>query len=129
MDQEGTASLWNVFQRRHSAGEAQHPGWVFEPVLQLEGAALIMALFGKSVPVILKARRECGIACLAMIASYHGHLTDLSAMRLRLSPSLKGVTPNACFAVAESMGLAARNAKRRWKGCISCSCLPYCIGT
>ncbi|MBL8524606.1 MAG: hypothetical protein JNN20_13020, partial [Betaproteobacteria bacterium] len=51
-----------------------------------------MSLFGRRVPVILQSEApECGIACLAMIASYHGHLTDLSAMRLRLSPSLKGV--------------------------------------
>src|SRR5260370_31888245 len=32
------------------------------------------------------------IACLAMVASFHGHRTDLSAMRVRLSPSLKGIT-------------------------------------
>ena len=50
-------------------------------------------LFGSRVPVILQSEApECGIACLAMVASYYGHLTDLSAMRMRLSPSLKGVT-------------------------------------
>ncbi|MFN3565733.1 MAG: hypothetical protein ACK4V1_07095, partial [Burkholderiaceae bacterium] len=27
-----------------------------------------------------------------MVASYHGFRTDLSAMRLRLAPSMKGVT-------------------------------------
>ena len=72
-----------------------------------------MALFGRAVPVILQSEApECGIACLAMIASYHGHLTDLSAMRLRLSPSLKGVTLKHVSQVAESMGLAARNPAR-----------------
>ena len=76
-----------------------------------------MALFGKSVPVILQSEApECGIACLAMIASYHGHLTDLSAMRLRLSPSLKGVTLMHVSQVAESMGLAARGVQAPLEG-------------
>ncbi|MBL8523868.1 MAG: peptidase domain-containing ABC transporter, partial [Betaproteobacteria bacterium] len=66
----------------------------------------------RRVPVILQSEApECGIACLAMIASYHGHLTDLSAMRLRLSPSLKGVTLKHVSQVAESMGLAARGVQ------------------
>ncbi len=69
-------------------------------------------LFGRRVPVILQSEApECGIACLAMVASYHGHLTDLSAMRLRLSPSLKGVTLKHVSQVAESMGLAARGVQ------------------
>ncbi len=69
-------------------------------------------LFGRRVPVILQSEApECGIACLAMVASYHGHLTDLSAMRLRLSPSLKGVTLKHISQVAEAMGLAARGVQ------------------
>jgi ATP-binding cassette, subfamily B, bacterial CvaB/MchF/RaxB len=71
-----------------------------------------VSLFGRRVPVILQSEApECGIACLAMVASYHGHLTDLSAMRLRLSPSLKGVTLKHVSQVAESMGLAARGVQ------------------
>ena len=71
-----------------------------------------MSLFGRRVPVILQSEApECGIACLAMVASYYGHLTDLSAMRLRLSPSLKGVTLKHVSQVAESMGLAARGVQ------------------
>ena len=69
-------------------------------------------LFGRRVPVILQSEApECGIACLAMVASYHGHLTDLSAMRLRLSPSLKGVTLKHISQVAEAMGLAAHGVQ------------------
>jgi ATP-binding cassette subfamily B protein RaxB len=69
-------------------------------------------LFGKRVPVILQSEApECGIACLAMVASYYGHLTDLSAMRMRLSPSLKGVTLKHISQVAEAMGLAARGVQ------------------
>ena len=69
-------------------------------------------VFGRRVPVVLQSEApECGIACLAMVASYHGHLTDLSAMRLRLSPSLKGVTLKHVSQVAETMGLAARGVQ------------------
>lgn len=70
------------------------------------------SFFGRRVPVILQSEApECGIACLAMVASFHGHLTDLSAMRLRLSPSLKGVTLRHVSQVAEAMGLAARGVQ------------------
>ena len=70
------------------------------------------SFFGRRVPVILQSEApECGIACLAMVASFHGHLTDLSAMRLRLSPSLKGVTLKHVSQVAEAMSLAARGVQ------------------
>jgi ATP-binding cassette subfamily B protein RaxB len=71
-----------------------------------------MGLFTSRVPVILQSEApECGIACLAMVASYHGYLTDLSAMRVRLSPSLKGVTLKNLSVIAESMGLNARGVQ------------------
>ena len=54
---------------------------------------------------------ECGVACVAMIASYHGFRTDLSAMRLRLAPSMKGVTLKHISAIADTMKLAARGVK------------------
>ena len=69
-------------------------------------------IFSRRVPVILQSEApECGIACLAMVASFHGHLTDLSAMRMRLSPSLKGVTLKHLSQAAESMGLVARGVQ------------------
>ena len=46
---------------------------------------------------------ECGIACVAMVASFHGFRTDLSAMRLRLAPSMKGVTLKHISAIADTM--------------------------
>jgi ATP-binding cassette subfamily B protein RaxB len=64
------------------------------------------------IPVILQSEApECGIACLAMVASFHGHLTDLSAMRLRLAPSLKGVTLKHLAGIAESMGMTSRGVQ------------------
>ena len=66
----------------------------------------------RRVPMILQSEApECGIACVAMIASYHGFRTDLAAMRLRLAPSMKGVTLKHISAIAETMGMAARGVK------------------
>jgi ATP-binding cassette subfamily B protein RaxB len=69
-------------------------------------------LFGKHVPLILQSEApECGIACVAMVASYHGHRTDLAAMRMRLAPSMKGVTLQHIATIAQSMKLAARGVQ------------------
>src|ERR1700694_1171946 len=69
----------------------------------------ISELLSPRVPVILQSEApECGIACLAMVASFHGHRTDLSAMRVRLSPSLKGITLKNVAQIAETMGMTAR---------------------
>ena len=73
---------------------------------------MILDLFRPRVPIILQSEApECGIACLAMVASYHGHRTDLSAMRVRLSPSLKGITLKNVAQIAETMGMSARGVQ------------------
>jgi len=69
-------------------------------------------MFGGRVPMILQSEApECGIACVAMVASYHGFRTDLGAMRLRLAPSMKGVTLKHISTIAETMALTARGVK------------------
>jgi len=71
-----------------------------------------MSVFGRRVPLILQSEApECGIACVAMIASYHGYRTDLSAMRVRLSPSMRGVTLQHIAAIAQTMNLSARGVQ------------------
>ncbi|HEX7156753.1 MAG TPA: cysteine peptidase family C39 domain-containing protein, partial [Burkholderiaceae bacterium] len=68
--------------------------------------------FARRVPMILQSEApECGIACVAMIASYHGLRTDLSAMRMRLSPSMKGVTLQHIAAIAETMKMSFRGVQ------------------
>jgi ATP-binding cassette, subfamily B, bacterial CvaB/MchF/RaxB len=70
------------------------------------------ALFGRRVPLILQSEApECGIACVAMIASYHGLRTDLSAMRVRLSPSMKGVTLQHIAAIADNLKMSFRGVQ------------------
>jgi ATP-binding cassette, subfamily B, bacterial CvaB/MchF/RaxB len=72
----------------------------------------LFSVFSRRVPMILQSEApECGIACVAMVAGFHGHATDLIAMRTRLSPSLKGITLKQVSQVAETMGLASRGVK------------------
>lgn len=69
-------------------------------------------MLGRRVPMILQSEApECGIACVAMIASYHGFRTDLGGMRMRLAPSMKGVTLKHISSIADAMGMAARGVK------------------
>jgi ATP-binding cassette subfamily B protein RaxB len=66
-------------------------------------------MFSRRVPLILQSEApECGIACVAMIAGYHGLRTDLAAMRRRLSPSMRGITLKHVAALAQQMQMSAR---------------------
>ena len=61
------------------------------------------------LPVVRQTEAaECGLACLAMISSYHGHRIDLNTLRRRHPVSLKGVTLRALIQVASHMHLACR---------------------
>jgi ATP-binding cassette, subfamily B, bacterial CvaB/MchF/RaxB len=61
------------------------------------------------LPVIRQTEQaECGLACLAMVSSYHGHRIDLNTLRRRHPVSLKGVTLRAMIQVASQMQLACR---------------------
>lgn len=51
---------------------------------------------------------ECGLACLAMISSFHGHRIDLNTLRRRHPVSLKGVTLRGLIQVATQMQFACR---------------------
>ena len=63
----------------------------------------------KRVPVILQTEAaECGLACLAMVAAYHGMRTDLPTLRRRFALSLKGVTLADLVRMASALQLNAR---------------------
>lgn len=64
------------------------------------------------LPVLLQTESaECGLACLAMVASHFGHHIDLPGMRRRFSVSLKGATLKSLIAMADAMGLQSRPLK------------------
>jgi ATP-binding cassette, subfamily B, bacterial CvaB/MchF/RaxB len=61
------------------------------------------------LPVILQTEvAECGLACLAMIAAYHGHEFDLNTLRRRFPISVKGVTLKGLIDVASRLGFSSR---------------------
>lgn len=64
---------------------------------------------GTRVPVLLQTEAaECGLACLAMVASAHGLATDLPTLRRRFSLSLKGVTLADMVRMAAALNFNAR---------------------
>jgi ATP-binding cassette subfamily B protein RaxB len=63
----------------------------------------------RRLPSILQTEAaECGLACLAMLANFHGHRVDLNTLRRRHPVSLKGVTLRGLIHVANQMHLACR---------------------
>jgi ATP-binding cassette subfamily B protein RaxB len=61
------------------------------------------------LPVILQTEvAECGLACLAMVAAFHGHEFDLNTMRRRFPISAKGVTLKGLIDVASRLGFSSR---------------------
>ena len=51
---------------------------------------------------------ECGLACLAMVAGWHGLDTDMTTLRRRFPISLKGATLEDLNAVASALDLSTR---------------------
>ena len=63
----------------------------------------------KSVPLLLQSEMaECGLASLAMVASFHGHKLDMPAMRKRFSANLKGMNLQQLIELSDGLGLASR---------------------
>ncbi|MGE0709922.1 MAG: peptidase domain-containing ABC transporter [Planctomycetota bacterium] len=64
---------------------------------------------GRRLPSILQTEAaECGLACLAMLAGYHGQHTDMADLRRRFGLSLKGATLRDVARVADQLGFATR---------------------
>lgn len=61
------------------------------------------------LPVILQTEvAECGLACLAMIATYHGHEIDINTLRRQYPISLRGTTLQNLMQTADKMSFASR---------------------
>lgn len=59
---------------------------------------------------------ECGLACIAMIAGYHGLKVDLASLRKQFSPSLRGMTLRSLMGIADQIGLTPRAVKLDLEG-------------
>ncbi|HFN1103940.1 TPA: peptidase domain-containing ABC transporter [Klebsiella variicola subsp. variicola] len=63
----------------------------------------------KRLPVIRQTESaECGLACLTMIACWHGLLTDLPTLRERFSISTQGMTLQRLMECASGIRLSSR---------------------
>ena len=61
------------------------------------------------LPLILQNEAaECGLACLAMVASYYGYSSEMTELRRRLAVSLKGVTLKDLIHMADRLGFSSR---------------------
>src|SRR4029450_1107694 len=63
----------------------------------------------RTLRVIMQSEAsECGLACLAMVASYYGHRIDLSTLRRQHPISLNGVTLRSIIEIARHLNLTTR---------------------
>jgi len=72
-----------------------------------------LVLFGRPrLPIILQSEAaECGLACLAMVATFHGHEIDLVSIRRRFAVSSKGMSLQGILAMAGRIGLLGRGLR------------------
>lgn len=65
--------------------------------------------FGAKLPLILQTQAtECGLACLGMVAGFHGYRADLASLRQRFSISLKGATLVHLTKMAKQLDMESR---------------------
>ncbi len=63
----------------------------------------------RRLPIILQTEvAECGLACLAMVASFHGYEIDLNTLRREYPISLRGTTLHALMQTADKMEFSCR---------------------
>ncbi len=63
----------------------------------------------RALPIILQAgATECGLACLAMVAGFHGHHVNLAELHEAFPVSLKGTSLERMAEIPHRMTLQAR---------------------
>ncbi|MGK0269992.1 MAG: ATP-binding cassette subfamily B protein RaxB [Cocleimonas sp.] len=66
----------------------------------------------KNVPLVMQDEMgECGLACIAMIASYYGNKLDMAAIRSRLSIDLNGMNLQQIIEVSDGLNMSSRPLK------------------
>lgn len=80
--------------------------------------------------VILQAESsECGLACLAMVARFHGLHIDLMNLRRRFSISIKGSALAQLIRCAQRLEFTCRPLRLELEVCLSSVRHASCIGT
>ena len=63
----------------------------------------------RRLPLVLASEAaECGLACITMVARYHGHDVDLNGLRQRFALSLAGISLRSLMALSDQLGFATR---------------------
>lgn len=66
----------------------------------------------RRLPIVKGAEAaECGLACMTMVARYHGHDVDLNGLRQRFSLSLAGASLRSIMGLADALGFSPRALK------------------
>ena len=62
-----------------------------------------------AVPVVMSSEAtECGLACMVMVAAYHGHKVDLNGLRQLHPVSLSGSSLRNLMKLADMLGFSSR---------------------
>lgn len=68
--------------------------------------------WSRKLPMLLQTEAaECSLACVAMIARYHGHDVDLASLRRRFPTSLKGAGLATVMGISSKLGFVSRPLK------------------
>lgn len=68
--------------------------------------------FGNKLPVYRQSElAECGLVCLAMVSTYHGHKIDVNGLRQRYPLSLKGTNLRSLMKMASALKISTRALK------------------
>ena len=63
----------------------------------------------RRLPLVLASEAaECGLACIAMVARFHGHDVDLNGLRQRFSLSMAGISLRNLMGLADQLGFSTR---------------------
>jgi ATP-binding cassette subfamily B protein RaxB len=91
----------------NSTAQAQNPAPGID--LGLRPEQLLRFALGPRLPMILQSEMaECGLACLAMVSSYHGYQCDLSGLRRRFAISNQGTNLKQIVDMANRLHFTSR---------------------
>jgi len=66
----------------------------------------------RRVPLIMQTEvAECGLACLAMVASFYGYKLDIASLRKKFTANLSGINLHQMISLADSLALSSRPLK------------------
>ena len=69
----------------------------------------VIKKFGRKLPMVYQAEAaECSLACLSMVAGYHGNHISITELRRLYPVSMNGLTVRDVLDISKSLGLSSR---------------------